>query len=425
MTTPVYVSPFTGTVVTPTDVSYLALPFSSNQELFWPSTVNGAQVVAARIIDCVSSTGSLSIALPSANQGTLGSDILFRNLGAFEFTVTNNDGGASFTIPAGISKYVYLIDNTSNAGVWQNVTFAAGTSYADAASLAGAGLTTVSGRLATTQNIVNITATPTVNDASRAATFVWNAGAGAIALPNASNISTGWFIGLRNNGTGQLIVSPVSPSQINGQVSVTFNPGDSGFIFFDKINSRFYTVGLTAPSNVTFTAATYDVDAVVGNTLSLTSYAPIIQTYIAQSGSRITTLAVTLPAITQIYVLVNNTDPVSPNVYDITFQNDGSSQPPLVLAPGAVATVLSDGLNLYPLTASSTGLFYASNGSAASPSFSFNNDTSTGMYLVGTGVLGFTANGIQMVQVDNSNTLFPVVNFNARIIAELIDGGTF
>jgi len=422
MPTPVYVSPFTGTVVTPTDVSYLALPFSSNQELFWPSTVNGAQVVAARIIDCVASTGGLSIALPAADQGTLGSDILFRNLGAFEFLVTDNDGGASFTVPVGISKYVYLTDNTSSAGVWQNVTFAAGTSYADAASLAGAGLTTVAGKLATTQNIANITSTPTVNDSSRATTFVWGSGAGTFDLPNFSALSSGWFVGLRNNGTGQLIVNPVAPSLINGNVSLTFNPGDSGFIFFDITTNDFYTVGLTAPSNVTFTAATYDVDAVIGDTLSLTSFAPIIQTYIAQSGTRTTNLAVTLPAITQLYVLVNNTNETG---YDITFQNDGSSQPPLVVAAGEIFTVLSDGLNLYPLTIGSAGFFFAANGSAGAPSYSFNNDTTTGMYLVGTGVLAFSANGTQMIQVDNSDTFNPIVSINARLQANLIDGGQF
>jgi len=67
MTTPVYTSPFTGTVVTPTDVSYDALAFSTDQTLFWPSTVSGTEVVAARIIDCVASTVGLSIALPAAS----------------------------------------------------------------------------------------------------------------------------------------------------------------------------------------------------------------------------------------------------------------------------------------------------------------------------------------------------------------------
>jgi len=422
MTTPVYVSPFTGTVVTPTDVSYYALAFSSNTQLFWPSTVNGSQTPAARIIDCVASTSGLSIALPQGNQGTLGADILFRNLGAQPFTITDYNSGASFTVPVGISKYVYLVDNTTVAGVWNNVTFAAGTSYADAASLAGAGLTTVSGKLATTQNPIDLTTSPVINDLSRAATFVWNSGAGTFTLPSISSLSAGWYIGFRNNGTGSLVINPTSPNTINGLSTITANPGDSGFIILDTNSGGFITVGLAPANNVTFTAATYDVDTIPGNTFSLTSYAPIIQTYIAQTGTRTQTLAVTLPAITQIYILVNNTNQTG---YNITFQNQGSSQPPLVLSAGNVLTVLSDGLNLFPLTTASTGLFYAANGTAALPSYSFNNDTTTGMYLVGSSILGLTANGNQMVQLDNSNLSAPLVTVSATLNAQLIPGGTF
>ena len=422
MPTPVYTSPFTGTVVTPTDVSYYPLSFSSNQTLYWPATVNGQQVPAARIIDCVASASGLSIALPAGNQGTVGADILFRNLGGQSFLVTDVNGGASFTVPVGISKYVYLSDNTTEAGVWQNVTFAAGTSVADAATLAGAGLTTVNGQLATTENIVNVTTTPVINDASRAATFVWNGGAGTFTLPSTFNLSTGWYIGFRNAGTGTLTVNPTSPALINGQQNILVNPGDSGFIFYDVSTLGFITVGLTAPATTAFTAETFDVDAIVGNTLSLVSYAAIIQTYIAQSGTRTATLAVTLPAITQIYVLVNNTGETG---YDVTFQITGSSQPPLTLSTGAVATVLSDGQNLYSLTQSSSGLFYAADGSAAAPSFSFNNDTQTGLYLAGSGILGITANGTEIIDVDGSNLLQPLVTVHATLNAQLISGGTF
>lgn len=422
MTTPVYTSPFTGTVVTATDVSYYALAFSTNQTLYWPATVNGQQVPAARIIDCVASTSGLTIALPAGNQGTVGADILFRNLGAQAFTVTDANGGASFTVPVGISKYVYLTDNTTIAGVWQNVTFAAGTSYADAATLAGAGLTTVSGKLATSQNIVDVTTSPVINDLSRAATFVWNSGAGTFTLPASSSLSAGWYIGFRNNGTGSLTINPTSPDTLNGLTTITANPGDSGFIVFDINTGNFITVGLTPANNVTFTAATYDVDTIPGNTFSLTSFAPIIQTYIAQSNTRTATLAVTLPAITQIYILVNNTGHTD---YNITFQNQGSSQPPLVVSAGNIVTVLSDGLNLYPLTTSSTGLFYAANGSQTIPSFSFSNDTTTGMYLVGTSILGLTANGHEIVQMDNSNLSQPLMTVNATLNAQLITGGTF
>ena len=419
---PTYVSPFTGTVVTPTDVSYYPLTFSTDQTLAWEASVNPPEVPAARIIDCVASTSGLTVTLPPANEGTTGADILFRNLGAFTFTVEDSEGGQSITLAPGIAKYVYLSDNTTAAGEWQNVTFGAGTSYADATTLAGAGLTTLAGKLAVTQNISNITSAPTINDASRATTFNWNGGVGTLTLPVTSTLSTGWFIGFRNNGTGTLTLTPNNPALINGQSSLETNPGDSGFIMYDVSTLGFITVGWQTSANVSFTAATYDVDAVPTDTLSLVSYAPIIQTYVAQSGTRSTTLDVVLPAITQVYILVNETDQVG---YNITFVNEGSSQTPVSLSAGNTLILLSDGQTLFTLTQTSTGTFYANDGSAAVPSYSFTNNTSTGMYLVGTNILGLTANGVQIAKFDNSNLLQSTVTLNARLVASLINGGTF
>ena len=165
---PIYTSPFTGTVVQPTDVSYYELNFSANVQLYWPAVVNPQQVPAARIIDATPSTSGLVISLPEANQGTTGADILIRNFGANTFTVEDFTGTGSVSIAAGVSKYFYLSDNTTSAGVWQNVTFGAGTSSADAASLAGAGLVALAGKLNTTQNVVAVSSTPSITDASRA-----------------------------------------------------------------------------------------------------------------------------------------------------------------------------------------------------------------------------------------------------------------
>lgn len=419
---PTFVSPFTGTVVTPTDVSYLPLAFSSDVTLAWPSEVNPPEYPAARIIDCVASTSGLIITLPPADEGTQGADILFRNLGAFTFIVQDAAGGETLSVPVGIAKYLYLQDNTSVGGEWGNVTFGAGTSYADATTLAGYGLTTINGKLAVSQNIVEVSSSPTINDASRASTFIWDGGAGTFTLPSSETLSTGWFIGFRNNGTGTLAITPTSPNTLNGQQSINVNPGDSGWLLLDTLAGGFVTVGLISPTSASFTAATYDVDAIVGNTLNLTSYAPIIQTYIAQSGTRTATLAVTLPAITQLYIFVNDTNQTG---YNVSFQNQGSSQPPLVVPTGNVLTVLSDGESLYPLTSSSTGLYYANNGSAGAPSFSFNNDTTTGMYLFGTGILGLTANGTIIGKLDNSNLSAPLITLYGQLNAELISGGTF
>ncbi len=419
---PSYTSPFTGTVVQPTDVSYYALSFSTNQTLYWPAVVNPTQVPAARIIDCSATTSGLTVLLPNAAQGSVGTDILFRNLGAQAFTITDAAGGQSVTVAVGAAKYFYLTSNTTTAGTWSNLTFGAGTSYADAAQLQGAGLTTITGKLATTQNVVDISVAPTILDSSRAVTYNWNSGVGSITLPAATSLSTGWYVGFRNSGSGALSFTTTSPNLINGLSTIATNPGDSGYIIFDNSTNNFITVGLSTPSNVTFTAATYDVDSISGSTLSLVSYAPIIQTYIAQSGTRTTTLAVTLPAITQLYVLTNNTNQSG---YNITFQLFGSSQPPISVPTNTVVLVLSNGSSLFVLTQSTINTFYAINGSASAPAFSFSSDTHTGMYLDGTSILGLTANSTEIVRIDNTNTLAPLVTVNATLKAQLISGGTF
>jgi len=419
---PIFTSPFTGTVVQPTDVSYYALSFSANVQLYWPAVVNPTQVPAARIIDATPSVASLIITLPEANQGTTGADILIRNFGAVAFTVQNFGGTGSVSIPAGVSKYFYLSDNSTSAGVWQNVTFGAGTSSADAASLAGAGLVALSGQLNTTQNIIEVSSPPTITNASRASTFVWTSGNNTINLPTSTSLTGGWFIAFRNSGTGTLTFAPQGTSLINGGATLDVNPAESGFIMFQQATGNFFTVGLSVPSNVTFTSSTYDVDSIIGGTFSLVSYAPIIQTYVALSGTRSTTLAVTLPATTQLYVLVNDTGQPS---YNITFQVSGSLQTPINLADGAIALVLSDGNFLYVISQSTTNTFLAINGSAGAPSHSFISNTTTGMYLVGTNILGLSANSTNMLRLDNTNTLSPQVSTPATFTAGLISGGTF
>jgi len=423
MTTPTYVSPFTGTVVQPTDVSYLALALTNNTPLYWPAVVNETQVAVARIIDCTPNTTLLSIFLPDATQGTVGSDILIRNLGSVPFTVNSYLQDNAVSIPAGSAKYFYLTDNTTPDGIWNNVTFGAGTSSADAASLAGYGLsTTLSGKLATSSNIIQVSASPTIAESSRASTYVWNSGAGSFTLPSYSSILSGWYIGFRNNGTGSLTISPQSPSTINGAPSITTNPGDSGIIIYDISSGNFFTVGWAVPNSITFSAATYDVDSISGSTLNLVANAPIIETYVALSGTRTTNLIVTLPAITQLYVLISQ---ITSGAYNIVINVSGSTTPPLTLYAGDVVVAGTDGGTIFPISQASVTNFNAGNGSATAPSFSFTNDLTTGMYLASSHVLGLTVNSVEMLNIDNTNTLNPQMSTTATFNAGLIPGGTF
>jgi len=422
-----FVSPFTGSIIDPTDISYYALNFAVNTQLYWPAVVNPTQVPMARIMDCVAADietiTPLTIILPQGNQGTLGADSLIRNQGAIPIIVTAFDGSQSVSIPAGISKYFYLSDNTTEAGTWSNLTFGAGTSYADAATLAGAGLTTTSsGKLATTGNIVQISSPPTITDASRAATFVWVGGASTMTLPLYSTITPGWYISFRNNGTGALTIAPNYPATINSQSSIITNPGDSGIVLYDASSNNFFTVGWYAPTNVTFSSASYDVDSISGNSFSLVGNAPILQTYLSLSNTRTTSLTVSLPNITQLYGLINNT---STTAYNIIFQISGSSFPPFALAPGVVATIITDNGVIFPITQSLSSLFLANNGSVSAPTFSFNSNQTTGMYLSATGILGFTANGQNMMLLNGTNSGSLQISTLAQFTAGLISGGTF
>ena len=419
-----FTSPFTGDIVQPTDVSYTDLQFSSNVTLAWPpyqSEVAGS-VAISRIMDCTASTTNLIISLPPGSQGAVGTDVLFRNLGSNPFVVEDYSGDQSVTINPGAARYFYLVDNSTTDGVWHNFAYGVGTSSADAASLVGAGLTNVAGKLATTNSIVEVSAPFTLYDSSRALTYLWSGGLDSITLPTVSSLSAGWYIMIRNNGSGTLTINAPGVAEINGESSITLNPADSGIIVVDKNGGNFYTVGVAPQTGVSFTAATYDVDSVIGNTLNLVSYAPTIQTYVALAGARTQNLNVVLPAITQLYVFSNSTNNSN---YNVTFQVSGSSQSPIQFSTGTVAIVLSDGANLYILTQVGQGYYFADNGIESAPSYSFINDTSSGMYLPSVHQLALASNGMNVMLFNASNSADVQVSTPAQFNARLISGGTF
>jgi hypothetical protein len=219
-----------------------------------------------------------------------------------------------------------------------------------------------------------------------------------------------------------LAITPPAGSQINNAGSLTAAPGNSGYVIFKQDTGNFFTVGVSLPSNVTLSSANYDVDSIPGPTFSLVSFAPTIQTYVALSGTRTTDLNVLLPGTTQLYVVLNSTGTAT---YDLTFQITGSSQVPVIIPNGTAATILCDGNIIYVLTQVAVNNFYAQNGSAGAPPFTFVNDITTGMYLPNIGILGFSANGIEMLNIDNTNTSAPVISTPAEFDAKLIAGGTF
>lgn len=419
-----YTSPFTGDIVQPTDVSYYALAFSTDQTLAWPDFIaEGADVIpAARIMDCTPSTSGLTITLPYGNQASVGTDILFRNLGAVSFTVEDSAGGQAVVIGAGEARYFYLTNNSTEAGVYRSFQYGTGTSSADAASLVGNGLINIGGLLETSTEVIQSSSDITFSASDRALAYIWTGGLGTADLPAPASIAAGWYVMLRNNGTGSLTVNAPAGKYINGSSTQTLYPTDSAIITYDVTSQNFFTIGLSRQTTVSYTAATYDVDSIVGNTLDLTSFAPSIQTYEAFSGTRTQTLAVTLPAITQIYVISNVT---GQSGYAITFEVSGSLSAPTSFSNGTTAIILTNGTEIYILTQSVTGVFYASNGSVSSPSYTFNSDNGTGLYLNTTHDIRIASNGVDVMSFNAVNPAALQVSTDAQFNAALIAGGTF
>ena len=59
-----YISPFTGTVIQPTDVSFRAITLSVNTALSWPINGNATDNYAARIMNVTATAGSLTLSMP-------------------------------------------------------------------------------------------------------------------------------------------------------------------------------------------------------------------------------------------------------------------------------------------------------------------------------------------------------------------------
>ena len=164
---------FTGNPVKPAQVQCETLTFSANLTLVWPTeTIEGANYVAGWM-DCTASGAGLSIAMPSALQGSNGVAGIFSNVGAQTFSVTNTVGTLIGAVAAGEVWILVLTDNSTAAGTWEFVQLGATTSNAQAAALAGDGLEAILTQLQLSFGTVYAPTSQSVGAAYRAKGVVW------------------------------------------------------------------------------------------------------------------------------------------------------------------------------------------------------------------------------------------------------------
>lgn len=397
---PNYVNPYTGQTISPSQVGYLALSISANTELQWPVNGNTTSVVA-NIIEVTATTGGLDLIMPPALQVSDGQSALIRNIGANSFTVTDNGGNTIVTIASGIAEYIYVTDNTTINGSWESVTFGAGTSAANAATLAGYGLKAINTTLNTATPISTFSANYTMVSADRSSMYVWTGGAGTVTLPQAQDVGTDWFVIIKNDGTGVLNVALQGANTIDGNVSAQLQIAESFVVVSDGTNFYSYAYGQSA--QFFFTQL---VKSVTGGTVTLTSAeaASIIQEY---QGTLTSNCTVILPPTVQLYSFKNNTT----GAYTLTFSTGAVGALTISLPQNQTILAICDGTNVYNAQTSTSSFINAltlGNGSAVAPSLSFLGDAQTGLYLAASHQLGFAINGLAAGQLTPTGLLLPV-----------------
>ena len=381
-----YVSPFTGDVIQPTDVSYISLSIANTTlQLVWPSTSTTSTDVAARIIE-VTTTGVSELWMPPADQASVGQDALIRNTGGEDFDVMDYDGlNTIVTVVAGEAQYIYITDNPDQQGTWGIIAFGIGSSGADAATLAGYGLLAIGQTLNQSQPVTTFSSNYIALTTDRASTYVWTGGAGTLTLTLAATLGDNWFMFLRNSGTGALTVACSGANTINASASIALQPADSCIIVCS--GTTFYTVGLGRATQFAFTQLSKAVSTGT-YTLTASEASNVIQKY---TGALIANVTIVVPSTVQVYYILNETT----GAYTVTITTGAGAT--AILTTGTQATLVCDSVNLYNANTILAGASTISlqNGSAASPSLNFSSEPTTGVFRPAAGQFGISILGVQ------------------------------
>lgn len=251
-----YTQVFGGNTIYPSDVSYLLIELTDDITLEWPIESPSGNLPVSRIMD-IDPSGAFSITMPPADETSVGQTILFNNLGPSTVDILDNDGGTILSIAAGDQWQIYLIDNSDAAGTWRSFRYGAATAQAQAAALAGFGLTPTGSTLSQEYPVTEFSANFSLAAANRAAAFVWTGGIGTLSLPTSASVGDGWFVNVRNAGTGVLTIDPAGGETINDASTITLQPGDSAVII--NTGTEWFTVGLGKQAVFTFDYTSIDL----------------------------------------------------------------------------------------------------------------------------------------------------------------------
>lgn len=310
---------FGGGGIVPSGASYREIELSASVTLEWPLDNASGENLAADILD-VTTNGAHTITMPYASLVSVGRTVLFNNLGPETLTVADALGNGLLSVAAGEAWLLYLYDNSSTRGLWRSFEMGATTAQAQPATLAGYGLIADGSTLAQELAVNTVSSTPyALNDTNRGEFFVWTGALGTMTLPAASSVGNGWFVHVRNGGTGTLTLDPASSETINDASTLALTPGDSAMIGTD--GTEWYTVGLGRDAVFAFDYTVIDLDGLgpANYTLAGSELNRIVYKF---TGVLAGDMVIIVPATAQQYWFENDT---SGGSYTVSIKANGGA----------------------------------------------------------------------------------------------------
>ena len=318
---------YTGLPINPTEVAYNPITISVTTALTWPSVAVQGNYLAAGIMNVTATTTGLQLQMPNATQVSPGQSALVSNVGSNTFTLTDSGGNTIVSISAGQVYYIYLMNNSSSTGSWGVFLFAASAASVNASALAGAGLLAISSTLNINSPFTSVSSNYTLSTTDRGNTIMNTDGSYTYTAAPPSTLGNGWFVNIKNNGTGTITFTP-SGAAIDGNSSLSITPGVSVIIASDGTN--FHSLFQTTSTTTTYSRLVKSVAGSVNVTLTSAESAFSILSF---TGTLTGNINIYAPTVVNEWIVENNTS----GSYTATFTTSAGSG--ITLGPTSTSNI--------------------------------------------------------------------------------------
>ena len=382
-----YVDVF-GTDSIPTSgVEFATYSLTADAVFSWPYNYSGANYVA-KLME-ISCSAGVELIMPAADEVSNGESCIIRNIGSETLVVLKLNGAALTTIAAGSSALVYVKDNSSDAGVWGSFTYGTGSSAADAATLAGYGVTAIGSVLNAALQTETQSSAFAVDIYDRAKLFIFTGGVETATLPDVTTLPDDWFCIIKNAGSGVLTIDADGAQTINDQLTLSLNPGESAFLV--STNTKWFEVGQGRSVDYQFTQLIKDVTTGTPFTLTSAEASNKILKFIGTPAADVTVI---VPPIVSIYY-TNNALSAAKSVTVKTSAGAG-----VVIDQTRRATLFCDGVNVLDAqTAEVSRSISLIDGTVSAPSLNYTTSTNSGLYKISGGI-GLSIAGVNLANFD-------------------------